>query len=145
MHEIPTFIDVFIMPVRDCMPAQVAIVALLLLILLDWVFGLGNALMQKQFSSEKMRMGIGHKCSELGFVLVGIIADAMLLSGLDIGFNGPVLTAVAIYLCVMEIGSLLETFAKINPEIADSPVFRLLQTAHVLHDTDTDEGGEANA
>lgn len=132
------FLDVFFAPVRDCFPAQVGIIALMLLILLDWVFGIGNALMKHEFSSEKMRMGIGHKCSELGFILVAIIADGMLLSGLDLGFNGPILTAVAMYLCIMEFGSLLETFAKINPELADSPVFRLLKTAHVLHDTGSD-------
>ena len=133
MLPIPHWIDVFISPVRDCFPAQVAILALVLLILLDWVFGIGNACMKHEFSSEKMRLGIGHKCSELGFVMVGIVADAMFSAGLDLGFNGPILTAVAVYLCVMEIGSLLETFAKINPELDDSPVFKLLASAHITH------------
>jgi hypothetical protein len=39
----------FISPITDCFPAQVAITALLLLILLDWVFGIGNGLLQKDF------------------------------------------------------------------------------------------------
>jgi len=129
---LPQFIDIFLAPVRDCFPAQVAILSLFILILLDWVFGVGNALVQHQFSSEKMRQGIGHKCSELGFVLVGIITDAMFFAGLDLGFTGPILTAVTLYLCIMEIGSLLETFSKINPELADSPAFKLLATAHVI-------------
>lgn len=126
--------ETFLSPVRDCFPAQVAIIALLLLILLDWVFGIGNACMKHEFSSEKMRQGIGHKCSELGFVMLGIVMDAMITSGLDIGFDAPVLTTVAVYLCIMEIGSLLEIFAKINPQLAESPVFKLLATAHVIHD-----------
>ena len=126
--------ETFISPVRDCFPAQVAIIALLLLILLDWVFGIGNACMKHEFSSEKMRQGIGHKCSELGFVMLGIGMDAMITSGLDIGFDAPILTTIAVYLCVMEIGSLLEIFAKINPQLAESPVFKLLATAHVIHD-----------
>lgn len=126
--------ETFLSPVRDCFPAQVAIIALLLLILLDWVFGIGNACMKHEFSSEKMRQGIGHKCSELGFVMLGIVMDAMITSGLDIGFDAPILTTIAVYLCVMEIGSLLETFAKINPQLAESPVFKLLATAHVIHD-----------
>jgi len=124
----------FLAPVRDCFPAQVAIVALLILILLDWIFGIGNAMMKHEFSSEKMRQGIGHKCSELGFVLVGIVADAMITSGLDIGFDGPVLTTVSVYLCIMEIGSLMEIFAKINPQLAESPVFRLLSSVHIIND-----------
>ena len=127
-------LETFLAPIRDCFPAQVAIVALLILIALDWIFGIGNALMKHEFSSEVMRQGIGHKCSELGFILVGVVADAMLSAGLDIGFSGPILTVIAVYLCIMEIGSLLETFAKINPELADSPVFKLLSSAHFLHD-----------
>lgn len=130
---LPQFIDVFLAPVRDCFPAQVAIIALGILILCDWIFGIGNALMKHEFSSEKMRQGIGHKCSELGFILVGIIADAMVSAGLNIGFTGPILTTIAVYLCIMEIGSLLETFSKINPQLAESPVFKLLSSAHVIH------------
>lgn len=127
-------LETFLSPIRDCFPAQVAVAALLLLILLDWIFGITNALIHHEFSSEKMREGIGHKCSELGFVVVGIIMDAMIMSGLDIGFQGPILTTVALYLCVMEIGSLMEIFAKINPQLGDSPVFKLLATVHVVHE-----------
>ena len=129
-------IETFFAPVRDCFPAQVAIAALLILIVLDWVFGIGNALMKHEFSSEKMREGIGHKCTELGFVLVGIVSDAMISAGLNIGFTGPILTTISLYLCIMEIGSLLETFAKINPQLAESPVFKLLASAHVVKKPD---------
>lgn len=128
----PLSIESFLMPVRDCPPAQVAIIALLLLILLDWIFGIGNAMMHHEFSSQKMREGIAHKCTELGFVLIGIIADAMLSAGLDLGFNGPILMVIVIYLCIMEIGSLLELFAKINPQLGDSPVFKLLKATQVV-------------
>ena len=127
-------IEVFVAPIRDCFPAQVAITSLLLLILLDWVFGIGNACMHHEFSSSKMREGIAHKCGELGFILVGIIADAMLSAGLDLGFNGPILTVIAVYMCIMEIGSLLEIFAKINPDFADSAVFKLLASVKILKD-----------
>ena len=134
---VPTFIDVFLAPVRDNLWSQVSITALMLLILLDWCFGVGNALGQHKFSSERMRQGIGHKCTELGFVMVGIIADGLLFAGLDIGFNGPVLVAIALYLCVMEIGSLLETFADMNPHLADTAVFKLLESVHVVEPEDT--------
>lgn len=131
-------LETFLAPIKDCFPAQVAIIALLALILLDWVFGIGNACMKHEFSSVKMRHGIGHKCTELGFVAVGILADAMITSGLNIGFSGPILTTVALYLCIMEIGSLLETFALINPDLSESPVFKLLKTVHVVHGDDGD-------
>ena len=137
-----TLIESLISPIRDCFPAQVAIVVLLILILLDWVFGIGNAMMKHEFSSAKMREGIGHKCTELGFVLMGILIDALISAGFDLGFQGPILTTVTLYLCVMEIGSLLETFAKINPELANSPVFKLLASAHIIHKEAETENSE---
>lgn len=132
-------LETLLSPIRDCFPAQVAIAVLLILILLDWVFGIGNACMKHEFSSEKMRQGIGHKCTELGFILLGILVDALISVGFDLGFHGPILTTIALYLCIMEIGSLLETFAKINPELASSPVFKLLKTAHVIHEVESEE------
>lgn len=127
-----TLAEIFFAPIHDNIVAQVALIALLLLIFLDWIFGIGNACMNHEFSSQKMREGISHKCSELGFVLVGMIADAMMFAGLDIGFNGPILVTITLYLCVMEIGSLLEIFVKMNPQLGDSPVFKLLASAHMI-------------
>jgi phage-related holin len=131
---LPAYFDVFIAPVRDNQVAQAALVGLMLLILMDWIFGVVGALARHEFSSEKMREGIGHKCTELGFVLVGIVSDGLLFAGLDIGMNGPVLLAIVLYLCIMEIGSLLEHFAKMNPALADTPIFKMLASAHVIHD-----------
>jgi len=141
---IPTYLDVFLSPVRDNAIAQAAIVGLMMLILLDWAFGIGGAIARGEFSSKKMREGIGHKCTELGFVLVGIIADGLLFAGLDMGFNGPVLVTIVAYLCVMEIGSLLEHFARINPQMADSAPFKILEDAHVIHDG-AEREGDGNA
>jgi hypothetical protein len=81
-----------------------------------------------------MREVIGHKCSELGFVVIGIILDAMITAGLNLGFEGPILTTIAVYLCIMEVGSLMETFAEINPELANSPVFKLLESVHIVEE-----------
>ena len=122
----PIWIDAFAGVVRDNPIAQVATMAVLLLILLDLVFGIGNALASRTFSSETMRKGIAHKCSEMGLMLVGIIVDGAAVGGLDIGYSAPVYTTACIYLCMMEIGSLLETFSVMNPDLAGSPVFRML-------------------
>jgi hypothetical protein len=81
-----------------------------------------------------MREGIGHKCSELGVVVVGIILDAMITAGLDLGFEGPILTTISVYLCIMEVGSLMETFAEINPNLAHSPVFKILESVHIVEE-----------
>lgn len=134
----PQFLDAFISPIRDSVPVQVGITAVLVLIMLDIIFGLANALSKKEYSSEKMRQGIGHKCAELGFILVGVIVDATIISGFDLGFSAPVLVTICVYLCLMEIGSLLETFALMNPQLANSPLFKLLDS--VVHkDSDSEE------
>lgn len=135
--------ETFLAPVRDCFPAQVAIIALLILILLDCVFGIGNAIMKQEFSSGKMRQGIGHKMSELGFVCVGIVMDAMISAGLDIGFEAPILTTTTVYLCIMEIGSLMEIFAKINPQLGNSPVFQLLASVDLITSDGTEDAKHA--
>lgn len=136
--NVPIWLDVFLAPVRDNQIAEVGIAAVLVLIVLDIAFGLGNALASRRYSSEKMRQGVAHKCSELGFMLVGIVADATILGGFDLGFSAPVLVSVCVYIALMEIGSLMETFADMNPQLAGSPLFRLLDST--THLTDGKEG-----
>ena len=128
MH-LPIWFDVFVQPVRDNLVAQVALAAMLLLTLLDVLFGLLHALVSHTFSSQKMREGIGHKCTSLGFVAVADIVDGTIVGGLDLGFSSPVLVVACSYLCIMEISSLLEQFVAINPQLGDSPIFRLLNVA----------------
>ncbi len=124
----PVWIDVFISPIRDSTTAKVACVAVLLLVLMDVVFGVLNACMKKEFSSDKMRQGIGHKCSEFGFMLMGLIIDGTIVGGIDLGLGikAPVLVTICTYIALMEIGSLMETFVKMNPSLEHSPLFKLL-------------------
>ena len=135
----PAFLDAFLAPVRDSTAAQVGITAVLILMALDIVFGLANAIAKGEYESSKMREGIAHKCAELGFILVGIIADATIIGGVDIGFTAPVLVTVCVYLAVMEIGSLLETFAKMNPQLAKSPLFKLLASVVPEHEEEGED------
>ena len=138
----PSYLDVFLIPIRDSQPAQVAIVAVLLLIVLDVLFGVLNALIHHEFSSTKMRQGIAHKCSELGFLFVGVIIDGCIVGGVELGYSAPVLTGAAVYICVMEIASLLELFVKLNPALADSPVFKLLAASHIIHEKEAAGDGD---
>lgn len=129
----PTYLDVFIQPIRDGR-AQVAIVALMVLALLDVVFGVINAaFIQHDFSSHEFRAGLMRKLSNLGMVIVADIVDGMLLGGLDLGFQ-PVLLTITVSLAVMEIASLLEIYAEMHPEISDAEWFKmLLRSKEGLH------------
>lgn len=122
----PQYIDVFLAPVRDNQSAQVATVALLVLMLADVVFGSINALVvQKDFSSHAFRAGLVRKMGNLGMMLVADVLDAMLLGGLELGFQ-PVYLAVAVALALMEAWSLVEIFAEMHPELADTELYRML-------------------
>ena len=123
---LPQFIDVYMAPVRDNPIVQAMLFAVLILILADMLFGIINACMHHEFSSKKLREGLMHKTGELALVLVGIIIDGLIFAGIDIGVNGPILGVMLTAIIVMEIGSLMEIAAKMNPALADMQVFKVL-------------------
>lgn len=127
----PHYIETFVSPLRDNPVAQVAVAAVLILTLIDVVFGLINAVSSHTYDSAKMREGLAHKSVSLGAMLVGVVVDGAIVGGLDLGFSAPVLVAVCAYLCIMELGSLVETFGKLSPDFRGSPVYQLLKSANV--------------
>lgn len=117
--------EVFIQPVSDSR-AQTAIIALMILALLDVCFGVLNAwFVQHDFSSHEFREGLIRKLSNLGIVVAADVVDAMLLGGLELGMQ-PVLMTVTVSLAIMELASLLEIFAEMHPEISDAPWYQML-------------------
>lgn len=113
-------LNVFLQPIQDPR-AQIAIIALFILALLDVLFGVINALFfQHNFSSHEFRAGLIRKLSNFGIVVAADVVDGMLLGGLELGFQ-PVLMTVTVSLTLMELWSLLEIFAAIHPEISDAP------------------------
>lgn len=118
-------LEVFLQPIRDGR-AQVAIVALFILAALDVLFGSVNALaVQHDFASHKFREGLIRKLSNFGIVIAADVVDAMLLGGLELGWQ-PVLLTVTISLALMELWSLLEIFAEMHPEISEAEWYRML-------------------
>lgn len=123
---LPQFIDVYMAPVRDNPIVQAMLFAVLILILADMLFGIINACMHHEFSSKILREGLMHKTGELALILVGIIIDGLIFAGIDIGMNGPILGVMLTAIIIMEIGSLMEIAAKMNPELANMQVFKML-------------------
>lgn len=117
--------NIFIRPVTDNPAAQVAIAAVLLLILLDIIAGFTGAAVTKTISSKKMREGLLHKFMELVLVVLADIIDGALLGGFDILGGNPLLIATCAYIAFMEVSSILEIVGKYNPELAESGIFSL--------------------
>lgn len=118
-------IEVFIRPIADPQ-AQVAVLALLLLAAMDVLFGVLNAwFFQHDFSSHEFRQGLIRKLSNFGVVVAADVVDAMLLGGLELGFQ-PVLITITVSLALMELISLMEIFAEMHPEISESTWYQML-------------------
>ena len=126
-------LEPFIEPLRGP-AAQTLIIALLMLSLLDVLFGSVNAMfVQHDFSSHKFREGLIRKLSNLGLMCMADIIDAMLLSGIDLGFQ-PIFVVVGVSLALMEVWSLLEIYAEMHPEISESDWYKmLLRSKEGLH------------
>lgn len=126
-------LDPFIAPLRGT-AAQTLIIALLMLSLLDVLFGTANAMfVAHDFSSHKFREGLIRKLSNLGLMCMADIIDAMLLSGIDLGFQ-PIFITVGVSLALMEVWSLLEIYAEMHPEISESDWYKmLLRSKEGLH------------
>lgn len=118
-------IHYFIQPVQD-EQAQVAIMALCVLAAMDVLFGVLNAwFVQHDFSTHEFRQGLIRKLSNFGVVCAADVVDAMLLGGLELEMQ-PVLMAVCVSLILMELGSLMEIFAEMHPEISESTWWQML-------------------
>lgn len=130
MPNPPHAIDVFISPIRDNQTAQVVLVALFALMLLDMLFGFSAAAKRGRVKSSVMREGIWHKASEVGVVIIADISDGMLLGGIDLGYSAPILTSVIVLLCVNELVSCAENLVKLNPELADWHVLDWISEVH---------------
>ena len=114
------------------------LVAVGILIAADLAFGMLGAVVQRDFQSTKIREGLAHKCSEFAFILVADVIDALLYGGVSLPFeipNGSAMMVVCLALILMEIASLMEIATRINPKLAENPLFHILDDAHIIHAT----------
>lgn len=130
MGGTPHVIDVFISPLRDNQTAQVVLVALFALMLLDMLFGFSAAAKKGKVKSSIMREGIWHKASEVGAVIIADISDGMLMGGVNLGYSAPILTSVIVLLCINELVSCAENLVKLNPKLADWHVLDWINEVH---------------
>ena len=141
----PEFIDPFFAPIRDSQPAQVGTVALLVLTLADILFGVANAMFfQQDFSSHELRRGLFRKLGNFGMLLVADILDALLLGGLDLGFQ-PIYIATVSAFVLMEVASIFELWGAVHPEFQDTPIWAFFANAKGKGKTITTEVSDYGA
>ena len=84
----------------------------LTLMILDITTGYYNAWKNNEVSSSKMRDGLGKKCAELCYIVVGFLFKFAF--GVDI-----VMYFMVIYVCYMELVSLTENCSKLGLPMPD--------------------------
>lgn len=92
-----------------------------LLVLIDYVTGVVNAIMHGKLSSEKMRQGLGHKFTYLAVICVALIVEYG-SDYINLGIELPVFLPVCTGICLIEITSIMENCVKINPELSGSNI-----------------------
>lgn len=90
------------------------LLVVLVFIVCDFVSGIVAALYRKEFKSSCMREGLVHKSVELAIVLLAIAVQwALPIVGIEI--KAPIFPVAAVYIVIMELGSICENIGKINP------------------------------
>lgn len=85
-------------------------------ILADILTGVLQSLYNKSFESKVMRQGLYHKLSEYLAAGLGYGLDyALPIIGVNVNFVFS--NAIIIYICIMEVGSIIENIGKIFPEL----------------------------
>ena len=126
----------FLITITDGFNYYAAIFAFIF-ITLDVASGMMKGASQHALSSKVMRQGFWHKSALFLVIILSALVDSAMRSGLDIGFNAPIFEGACVYVCVMEIISILENVSVMNPELKSSKLFAMF--AHVNREKTTEE------
>ena len=120
---------------RDCIVVST-------FILFDILTGLIKALYQHKLNSTYLREGLFHKLSEIMAVL-GSWGIEYALNYISLGIDLPVRSTVTVYICVMELVSIIENIAEINPKLRKlfKPYLEKLNKTDI---TNNDNKGDEN-
>lgn len=86
-----------------------------ILMILDVITGYINAWRKNEVDSSKMRDGLGKKCAELVYIVLGVLLK--LAFRLDVIMYGIIL-----YICYMELNSIAENCDKLGFKIASGKI-----------------------
>lgn len=95
-----------------------------LLVLIDYITGVVNAIMHGELSSKKMRQGLGHKFTYLAIICVALIVEYG-SDYINLGIGLPVFIPVCGGICLIEITSIMENCVKINPDLKGSNILNI--------------------
>lgn len=113
-------------------------------ILLDFITGLVKAFKTKQFTSSVMRQGLFHKAGSVLVIMFGALVDYAQVY-IDLGVSIPVATTICVYICLMEIGSIIENVCVINPRIIPNKLQSYFQKLNSAKQSEKGEDDELHS
>lgn len=113
------------------------VIAVFIMLLADIISGFLKALKAGEIKSSVMKEGLISKAGEAFVVFFALTVDRLSpLININIGI--PVLQAVSIYICIMELASVIENIGAINPALAG----KLKNIFHDFTHEDNDNEGK---
>ena len=98
-----------------------------ILIAMDYLSGITAAASRGDLQSSKMREGLWHKLGEVGAILLAyLVAEEGHYIGLPYQID-LLIPAVLIWISVMEITSILENLAILNPDLASAGFLQIFK------------------
>ena len=86
-------------------------------ILFDIITGIAKALYHEGLNSTYLRQGLFHKLSEILAVLGSYLLEYA-CDYINLGIDLPILSAIGVYICLMELISIIENLCEMNPRLA---------------------------
>lgn len=107
-----------------------AIIACLVMMVFDIITGITAAWKNKDIQSTKMREGLFHKGSLILLIILAWVCELFVMHVPDLGITIPLVIPACIIIFAMELVSITENAAEINPELKDSKLLKLFNVSN---------------
>lgn len=105
-----------------------AIVTCLVMMVFDIITGFMAAWKNKDIQSTKMREGLFHKGTLILLIILAWMCELFVMHVPDLGITIPLVIPACVIIFAMELVSITENAAEINPELKDSKLLQLFKT-----------------
>ena len=107
-----------------------AIIACLVMMVFDIITGITAAWKNKDIQSTKMREGLFHKGTLILLIILAWVCELFVMHVPDLGITIPLVIPACIIIFAMELVSITENAAEINPELKDSKLLKLFNVSN---------------